>query len=205
MTPIAHLLTSWIIATKTTNNVRDVRLVTLAGILPDADGFGLVVDLIKDPSLQQSAFYYQKYHHWLAHGIVGGLVISLILACFARQRGRVFLFCLLAFHVHLLCDFVGSRGPTPQDLWPIFYLGPITYNPMWSWAHQWQLDGWQNRMIAVSLFFWALWLAAKRGDSVVGVFNRRLDRVVVEILQKWKSDVSKMLSKSQTKDATPLV
>ena len=92
MTPIAHLLTSWIIATKTTNNVRDVRLVTLAGILPDADGFGLVVDLIKDPSLQQSAFYYQKYHHWLARncGRLGNL-LDFGLFCAAARAGFPFL------------------------------------------------------------------------------------------------------------------
>ena len=35
MAPITHFLASWIIAAKTTDNPRDCRLVTLAGILPD--------------------------------------------------------------------------------------------------------------------------------------------------------------------------
>jgi inner membrane protein len=45
MSPETHLFASWIIATKTTRNLRDSRLVTLAGILPDADGLGLIVDM----------------------------------------------------------------------------------------------------------------------------------------------------------------
>ena len=35
VSPETHLLASWIIAAKTTNNPRDCRLVTLAGILPE--------------------------------------------------------------------------------------------------------------------------------------------------------------------------
>ena len=44
MAPETHLLLSWIIAAKTTDNPRDRQLVTLAGILPDVDGLGLLVD-----------------------------------------------------------------------------------------------------------------------------------------------------------------
>ena len=51
MSPETHLLASWIIAAKTTDNPRDCRLVTLAGILPDLDGLGLIVDLACAPSL----------------------------------------------------------------------------------------------------------------------------------------------------------
>jgi hypothetical protein len=46
MNPETHLLASWVIAAKTTNNQRDCRLVTLAGILPDVDGLGVIVDLV---------------------------------------------------------------------------------------------------------------------------------------------------------------
>jgi len=38
MSPETHLLASWIVAAKTTDNPRDCRLVTLAGILPNGDG-----------------------------------------------------------------------------------------------------------------------------------------------------------------------
>ncbi len=48
VSPETHLLASWIIAAKTTDNARDCRLVTLAGILPDADGLGVIVDIASE-------------------------------------------------------------------------------------------------------------------------------------------------------------
>jgi len=36
------------------------------------------------------------------------------------------------------------------------------------------------------LLLWSLWMAVKRGDSFVGVFNRRADKVFVATLQKWR-------------------
>ena len=45
---MTHLLASWLVAVKTTNNPRDCRLATLAGLLPDADGLGLVVDVANE-------------------------------------------------------------------------------------------------------------------------------------------------------------
>jgi len=51
------------------------------------------------------------------------------------------------------------------------------------------LDSWPNRVITMALFWWALWLAVKRGDSFVGVFNRRADRVFVGVLRKWSTQI----------------
>jgi len=56
---------------------------------------------------------------------------------------------------------------------------------MWIWKHQWALDAWPNRLLTVALFGWALWLAVQKGDSVVGVFNRKADAVFVSVLRKW--------------------
>jgi inner membrane protein len=187
MSPETHLLASWIIAAKTTNNPRDCRLVTLAGVLPDADGLGLLADAASRAIWHKATFFYLDYHHYLLHGAFGGVLIAALLTCFARQRWRVALLALLVFHLHLLCDFVGSRGPSPGDLWPILYLGPFSRSPMWVWKGQWRLDGWQNRYLTVALYFWALWLATERGDSVVGVFNRRADKIFVSTLHKWRA------------------
>ena len=56
---------------------------------------------------------------------------------------------------------------------------------MWFWKGQWRLDSWINRYLTVALFLWALWLPVRLGHSVVGVFSRRADRVVVGVLRKW--------------------
>ena len=89
MSPETHLLASWIIAAKTTDTPRDCRLVTLAGILPDADGLGLLVDLTGGWLGCKQTFFYQHYHHYLLHGAAGGLLIAAVLAGFARHRWRV--------------------------------------------------------------------------------------------------------------------
>jgi hypothetical protein len=56
---------------------------------------------------------------------------------------------------------------------------------MWIWKGQWRLDAWPLRLLTVTMFFAALWLAVRRGYSFVGVFNRRVDEVFVRVLRKW--------------------
>jgi len=186
VSPLTHLLASWIVAAKTTDNPRDCRLVTLAGLLPDVDGLGLIVDIASELSGHAPTQFYARYHHWLLHGVFGAVLIAGFSACFARRRWRVALLALIVFHLHLLCDLAGSRGPSPEDLWPIFYFGPFDTAPMWIWKSQWRLDGWQNKLIFITLFARALVLAARLGHSFVGVFNRRGDRIFVGVLRKWR-------------------
>ena len=189
MNPETHLLASWVIGAKTTDNARDCRLVALAGILPDADGLGLLVDGLTRALGWKKTFFYMHYHHYLLHGAFGAILIASMLILFAQRKCRVALLSLAVFHLHVLCDFVGSRGPSPEDLWPIFYFGPFDKDPMWIWKGQWRLDAWPNRVLSVALFVWALWLAVPRGYSFVGVFSWRLDQVFVGVLRKWHGDL----------------
>ena len=185
MNPLTHLLASWIIAAKTTDNLRDRRLVSLAGVAPDLDGLGIIIDYAKGAFASGQFYYYPQYHHLLSHGLEGAVVCSILMAVMARRHLRVFWLAMLTFHLHLLFDLVGSRGPDKGDIWPIFYFAPSSQNPMWMWKHQWPLDGWQNWVITMVLFVWALWLAVKKGDSFIGVFNHRFDQVFVGVLRKW--------------------
>jgi LexA-binding, inner membrane-associated putative hydrolase len=185
MNPLTHLLASWIVAAKTTDNLRDRRLVTLAGVAPDLDGLGIVPDIANGAFTNGNFHYFLRYHHNLSHGLPGAVVCSIVMAALANRRWRVLGLSFLTFHLHLLCDLVGSRGPGKGDIWYIFYFAPLSQHPMWAWQYQWRLDGWQNRVITMALLLWALWLAVKKGDSVVGVFNRRCDRIFVGVLQKW--------------------
>jgi inner membrane protein len=125
---------------------------------------------------------------------LGALLIGGILTLFAQQRLRVFLLCLLVFHLHLLCDFVGSRGPSREDVWPLFYHGPFDKDPMWIWYGQWQLDSWINRIITLVLFAVSLALALRKGHSFVGVFSQRLDAVFVQTLRKWERQIRDRLA-----------
>src|SRR5215471_6905005 len=129
MSPETHLLASWLIAAKTTDNPRDCRLVTLAGIMPDVDGLGLIVDVISKAFGHPTNFY-QELHHWLLHGAFGAMLVSLLFTGLARRRLRVGLLTLALFHLHLMFDLLGSRGPELTDLWPIYYLGPFSRDPV---------------------------------------------------------------------------
>ena len=185
MSPIAHFVFSWIVAAKTTDNLRDRRLVTLAGVAPDLDGLGLVVDYAHGAYTSGKFYYYPAYHHLLTHGLPAAVICAGLMAALGKHRWRVFWLALLTFHLHLLCDLVGSRGPDKADIWPIFYFAPLSLHPMWSWKYQWRLDGWQNTVFFVVVLFWSLRMAVEKGDSFVGVLNHKLDRVFVGVLQKW--------------------
>ena len=190
MSPFAHLVGSWLVASATTNNPRDRKLVTLAGVLPDVDGLGVVVDVVGSliSGKENTFHYYQRYHHILLHGWPGAVAVSILLMFFARQRWQVLLLCLLTFHLHLLCDLVGSRGPTIGDFWPICYSEPIFRHPIWFWKSQWKLDGWQNQTIFATLLATSIWLAVKRGYSFVEVVSERADKVFVQVLRQWFGD-----------------
>jgi inner membrane protein len=186
VSPSTHFIASWLVAAATTDNARDRKLITLAGVLPDLDGLGMVVDVagrfIKGND--DSFNYYHRYHHYLTHGWPGALVICGILTLFARRKPRTALLCLLTFHLHLLCDLIGSRGPGPDDFWPILYSKPLFRNPVWIWHGQWQLYGWQNGVIFIALFVLALWVSAKKGFSFLEMFGRPVDSTFVKMLRK---------------------
>lgn len=47
MSSLNRCLGSWLVVAKVTRNPRDCRLAALAGLLPDADGVGMIVDIAK--------------------------------------------------------------------------------------------------------------------------------------------------------------
>jgi inner membrane protein len=145
----------------------------------------------------KKTLFYEHYHHFLFHGAFGAVLITAFLVLFAQRKWRVALLSLGVIHLHLLCDLVGSRGPTPEDLWPIFYLGPFDKELMWIWKGQLPLDAWPNRLLSVSLLASALWMAVPRGYSFVGVFNKRADQRFVAVLRKWHASLMTWLKQRQ--------
>jgi hypothetical protein len=185
MSPLTHLLGSWLLAAKGTRNAQDCRLVTLAGVVPDLDGAGLLLDIADSLSGRPVHFHYLAWHHFVLHGLPAAIVLALLAGALARDKARVVFLCLLVFHLHLLCDLVGSRGPDPADIWTIAYLGPFSHDWTFGWSGQWPLHAWPNRVTTLFLLGLALWLPLRLGYSVVGVFSSRADRAVVAVLQRW--------------------
>jgi inner membrane protein len=189
MSPIAHFMGSWLVATAVADRPRDRRLITLAGVLPDLDGAGMLVDVARHLATGQELnfFYYQKFHHLWLHGWPAALALTGGLTFWALNRQRVALGCLLTFHLHLLCDLLGSRGPTPADLWPICYGEPLLRHPVWFWKSQWRLDGWQNTVIFVLIFGGALQVALRQRRSFVEVFSAKWDSAFVTGLERLRA------------------
>jgi hypothetical protein len=78
------------VASATMHNSRDRRLVTLAGIVPDTDGLGIVADVLKSlVTGQETSFsYYQRFHHLWLHGWPGALLAAILLASKLSGRGN---------------------------------------------------------------------------------------------------------------------
>jgi membrane-bound metal-dependent hydrolase YbcI (DUF457 family) len=188
MSPITHFLASWTLADNTVDVARDRNLVTWAGVLPDLDALGVILDKGQALLGLGSSWHYGDYHHLLLHGLPGAILVPGVLAVRAVRRLRVFFFAFLAVHLHLLCDLVGSRGPTAADVWPIWYFAPISERPVLVWTGQWALNAWPNVLFTMGLLGYALWAAVVRGHSPVGAFSTRADARVVEVLRlRWQA------------------
>ncbi len=193
MSPITHFLAGWTIAEAATENRRERLWICLAGIAPDLDGFGLAVDLTNEILGRAATHWYFFWHHFLFHGLFGAVVTVGIAALAGVRRWRACLLVFLSFHLHLLCDFVGARGPTRDDLWVIHYFGPFTRSGTVWWTHQWPLNGWQNMLITVLLMGWILARAVKRGSSPVSIFSSRTDANVVSTFRAWAAILQRRL------------
>ena len=175
MHPVTHLLASWTVASIPRVETRDRAIITLAGVAPDIDGVGIVAD--------QPLLWWTNYHHVIGHNLSFGIVIFLMAATFAKRRLITASLALFAFHLHLFCDLIGSRGPEGYQ-WPIPYLYPYLKNLELAWSGQWALNAWPNIMLTIILLTITGYLAWKRGFSPLEIISRRVDGAVVQTFRK---------------------
>lgn len=109
MSPIVHALIAWLFAVAFIENVRDRRLVVIAGVLSDIDGIQSLWDM--------EAFL--DTHHTYGHSFIFGLPLAALLAAMGKERGRVFFVALGAFSLHLFADIIGTN-------WPVYPLYPLS-------------------------------------------------------------------------------
>jgi hypothetical protein len=182
MHAVTHLLTGWIVANAADISNRDRAIVTIAAVAPDIDGLGLAVEFATrgeaDPVL-----WYSNYHHVLGHNVGFAVFCSLLAFGLGRRRWTTGLLALLAAHVHLLGDLVGS-GAADGYQWPIPYLLPFSSAWQLAWSGQWALSSWQNNLVTVLLMALTLYLAWRRGYSPLGMISARADSVFVGTLRR---------------------
>lgn len=178
MHPVTHLLAGWTIASIPRLESRDRAIITLAGIAPDIDGMGIAVELATRHT-DQPLLWWTQYHHVIGHNLTFGLLLFLIAAVIAKRRLLTASLAVFAFHLHLFCDLIGSRGPEGYQ-WPIPYLYPYLKNLEFTWSGQWALNAWPNMVFTIILMTLTGYLAWKRGFSPLEIISKRIDAAVVQ-------------------------
>ena len=182
MNPVTHFLVSWGVANTVALERRDRAIVTLAGVAPDLDGLGAIPELLTRNSMHPLDWF-SRYHHVVGHNLGFALVATGASLLLARRRWRTAALACVAFHLHLLCDVAGARGPD-GDQWPIPYLLPFSNVWRWTWSGQWLLNGWQNFAItgtALGLMFYLAWA---RGYSPLEMISQKADTTFVTALRR---------------------
>jgi membrane-bound metal-dependent hydrolase YbcI (DUF457 family) len=181
MSPVTHFLTGWVFANCARLGRRDRALVTLASVVPDIDGLGIIPELLTRNS-NHPLLWFSLYHHSL-HNLSFALVIAALMFLLGQQKWKTGLLAFVSFHLHLLEDLAGSRGPDGYQ-WPIPYLKPFSSALELSWPGQWGLNSWPNVAITVALLLATLWLAWRRGFSPLEMVSQKADAALVDALRQ---------------------
>jgi membrane-bound metal-dependent hydrolase YbcI (DUF457 family) len=112
MNVFTHFFAGWALADAAASNPRDRALVTWSAVAPDLDGLSIIPDLANRLLGRPETDFYFRYHHAWTHGLPAAIVAAAMAACLAARKLRTALLVFAAFHLHLLMDLVGSRGPT---------------------------------------------------------------------------------------------
>lgn len=186
MNPITHFLVGWTVGEAARlESRRDRAIVALAGVVPDLDGFGIVAEKATlAAGWEEPLLWWTNYHHVLCHNLGFGLLVAGVAARLASgRRGLVAGLAFVAFHLHLLGDLVGAKGPEGY-LWPIPYLSPFSDAWVWSWEGAWELNAWPNIALTGALLALTFRFAWARGRSPVGLVSERVDGLFVEALRR---------------------
>jgi hypothetical protein len=180
MNPVTHFLTGWVFANTASLNRRERVLVTLASVVPDIDGVGVIAEVLTRDS-PHPLEWFSTYHHAL-HTLAFSLVVSGAAFMVAKQRWKLAALTFLSFHLHLLEDLAGARGPDGYQ-WPIPYLMPFCHAGTLTWDGQWALNAWPNFLITGVLLMATFYLSWMRGYSPIEMVSLKADSAFVGALR----------------------
>lgn len=184
MAPGTHALLGWWTANVVPLSRRDRLLIFLGGLLPDLDGLGILVSM--------DAYF--TYHHILCHNLLGGLLWTIVVAILCQARRECIILTLLNWHVHLACDYFGSRAPLPNPPWVLPYLYPMVggwshgtfTGPDWYWnPWQWPLNAWPNTLITVLGLVGWIYIAVRLDRTWFEFVSLRFDTEMYQMLRRW--------------------
>ena len=205
MSPVTHFFAGWVLAATADlagpNSLtrREKALIVAAAVAPDLDGLGLIPELLTRHSAHP-LLWFSQYHHSL-HTLAFALTCSVLAFVIAGplvdfawgpvMRGRpgpthpwtTAVLVFLSFHLHLLCDLLGSRGPEGYQ-WPIPYLKPFSNAMQWTWHGQWMLNGWQNFVITGLLLAATLWITWRFETSPLELVSKPVNRAFTRVVRQ---------------------
>jgi len=155
---------AWIVAVLLIKDVKDRRLVVIAGVIPDIDAILLLVN--------EELFY--EYHHTIGHSFLFGIPLALLFSAKAKQRFPVFFGCMAAFSLHILADYFGSNWPIPL-LYPLSSIevssaGYLSYYTMYSIINP------LTAIVSMLTIFLIIWM---KEISPFEFISQKLDRRLV--------------------------
>ncbi len=182
MSPITHFLVSWTLVGASGLKRRERAAVALAGAAPDLDGLGIVPELLTRGS-SHPLTWFSDYHHVLGHNLGFAIIATIAGFLFARaQRWKTAALVFVSFHLHLLGDVVGARGPDGYP-WPIPYLLPFSHKLNIVWHGQWALNAWPNFVITWVGLVIMFWIARNQGYSPLEIVSKRADAAFVATIR----------------------
>jgi hypothetical protein len=124
---------------------------------------------------------WSRYHHILGHNLAFGLILAVATLSIAKRRVTTAVAALLAFHLHLFCDYIGSRGP--DGPWTIPYLLPFSDKWDGAWSGQWPLTSWQNVLITITALAFVFYRGWRDCISPLELVSARANIAFVDTLR----------------------
>lgn len=181
MSPVTHFLAGWTLGTFCDDR-RSRAAITLAGVAPDLDGLGIIPEILTRNS-DHPLPWFSEYHHVLGHNIWFAVVVTIAAYLYSRRSWKAAALSFVSFHLHLLCDLIGARGPDGHQ-WPIEYLSPLSHALQWTWSGQWMLNAWQNFVITFVLLAVMFYFAVTRCISPLEIVSTRANVGFVAALRR---------------------
>jgi len=188
MSPGSHLMLSWLASNAINVGVRERALITFAGLSPDVNGLGLLIDICTKGG-DNPTHYWGEWHHSLHTLLFSFSVAIVVFSLASKRRLTTALIAFGAFQVHLICDLIGGRGPDGYQ-WPIGYLRPFFDTPELAWSGQWELNAWQNIAISVLTLFAVCYVSLRNQRTPFEVGSAKMNLACLDLLRKLKAIMS---------------
>ena len=153
----------------------------IAGVVSDLDGLGALVE-VGTRNSDKPLLWFSEYHHVLGHNIGAALMVMALASLIGQRRLLTAALAGLSFHLHLLGDLVGGRGPDGYE-WPIPYLLPFSDSWQLTWSGQWALNAWPNFLVTGVVLWFTMHSAWKQGSSPLQMVSTTANEFFVQTLR----------------------